>query len=539
MPPVPPAATPDHRTRQRLLEGAVARLSRDGLGQNLLDQAAADAGIPSDRARVFFRRDEEVILALYARFAADLEARVQEFPPGTVAERFHAVMAAKFSLLGPYRDALAALTAAMLDPRHELGVLNPQTEIIRNRVQSVFGAVVEGATDRPADVGPITRALYGMHLALMLLWCQDRSPGAPAATAALDLARDLFGFVAPFLALPEAAPSAARLDGIFGSLLAPPDDESIAERATAILRTLFRHRRLCPDAGPCANNPCPHCFALHLPKVKYFVRADRPLHLILPAFPAKSPSRRKTLGPLPDMAEEIALQYLQAACDELAALHPPGVRLTVCSDGHVFSDLVGVTDDEVTRYGAEIATMVDRMNLRSIDLFGMADLYEGTDFPEMRRRLVADYAQPLEQVEERARRFDHARSLFNGIHRFIFEEQADVHPEKSRTKLREECRGLAHRVIQHSDAWGRLLADCFPTALRLSIHPQNPHSEKIGILLGASDDAWLTPWHGAALKRLGGWTFLKRDAAEALGARLVARDGRGSYFETDNAVNPT
>src|SRR5439155_21946887 len=173
----------------------------------------------------------------------------------------------------------------------------------------------------------------------------------------------------------------------------PADNESTTEKATAILRTVFRHRRLSTGAGDCAATPCPHCFALHLPKVKYFVRARRPLHLILPAFPAKSPSRRKTLGPLPDMAEELALQYLQATCDELAALHPAGVRLTICSDGHVFSDLVGVTDDEVTRYSDEIARIANRLQLRSIDFFGTADLYEGTDYSDMRRRLVADYAQ--------------------------------------------------------------------------------------------------------------------------------------------------
>src|SRR5262245_2249120 len=415
----------DHRTRQRVLEAAVDRLSRQGLGPSLFDHAAANAGVAPDRARVFFRRDEELILALYARFAADLEARVQEFPAGTIAERFHAAMTAKFELLAPCREALAALTATMLDPRNELGVLNPQTEIIRNRVQGVFAAVVEGASDRPADAGAITRALYGAHLALMLLWCQDRSPESRSATGALDLARDLLGFVAPFLAQPEAAPSVARLDGVFGPLLSPLVDESVAERATAILRSLLRHRRVFPAARPCAAHPCGQPFALHLSKVKYSVRAQQPLHLILPAFPAKSPSRRKTLGPLPDVAEEIALRYLQNACDELAALHPPGVRLTICSDGHVFSDLVGMTDDEVARYGTEIATIVDRLNLRSIDPFGMADLYEGADFPEMRRRLVADYAQPLEQVEERAQRFDHARSLFNGIHRFIFEEQTN------------------------------------------------------------------------------------------------------------------
>jgi pyoverdine/dityrosine biosynthesis protein Dit1/AcrR family transcriptional regulator len=532
-PPDAPAPSSDagHRTRQRLLETAAALLARQGLVTDLLGQAAAAAGCPAERARVFFRRDEELVLALYARFAADLESRVLELPAGTVAERFHAVLRTKFALVAPYRRALAALTATLLDPRHELGALHPQTEIVRNRVQGVFAAAVEGASDRPEAAASLVRLLYGAHLGLMLLWCQDESPGSAAATAALDFARDTLAFAVPFLAVPESAPALARVDSIFRPLLEPEADASVAERAAAVLQCLFRHRRLLPDAGPCAANPCPACLALHLPRLKYFLRAGQPIHCVLPAFPAKSPSRRKTLGPLPDQAERLALLYLDKVCEEVRTLHPPGVRVTICSDGHVFSDLVGVTDEDVTGYGREIAAMIRRLGCGALDTFGLADLYEGADYAGMRRHLVAEYAQPLERVEERAHGFDHARALYNGIHRFLFEEQADLQPERSRTQVRQQCKGLAYQVIQRSDAWGRLLADCFPTALRLSIHPQHPHAEKVGILLGEADDTWLTPWHGVALHHAGGWRLTKRQEAEALGARLVECDGRPSHFE--------
>ena len=93
---------------------------------------------------------------------------------------------------------------------------------------------------------------------------------------------------------------------------------------------------------------------------------------------------------------------------------------------------------------------------------------------------------------------------------------------------------LAYQVVQRSDAWGRLLADCFPTALRLSIHPQPPHSEKIGILLGDADDVWITPWHGVAVWWAGRWRLMKRSDAEELGARLVERDGGPSHFEVSS-----
>ncbi|HWG48023.1 MAG TPA: isocyanide synthase family protein [Gemmataceae bacterium] len=514
----------ERRTRPRVLSAAVGLLAREGLTAGLLNRAADAAGCSVERAQVFFATDEELVLALYDRLASELEARVLELPASGVAERFHAVMRVKMDLAVPYRAAFAALSATLLDPRHELGVFNPRTEIVRHRVRGVFAAVVHDAADRPAtDADTLVRALYGTHLALMLLWSQDRLPGSPAVHAALDLFRDLLALAGPLLA--------GRFDSIFRPLLEAPDEANIEARATTILRLLFRHRRLLPGATACAADPCPSCLALHLPRVKHFLRAGRPVHALLPAFPAKSPSRRKTLGPLPDKAEELALLYLQAVCDEVRAVYAPGLRVTLCSDGHVFSDLVGVADDDVTRYGDEVRALLTRLSLVSLDAFGLSELYEGSDYTEMRRQLVADYARPRAEIEERTRRFDHARALFNGIHRFLFDEQTDVRPGLSRTQLRRECHEHAYEVIRRSDAWGRLLADCFPAALRLSIHPQHPHAEKIGILLGAADDAWLTPWHGVALRVADGWKFVKRHEAEALGARLIERDGQPSHFE--------
>jgi pyoverdine/dityrosine biosynthesis protein Dit1 len=525
-----PAAT-ERRVRLRLLTGAAELLAREGLVADLLGQASAAAGCAVDHARVYFRRDAELVLALYARFAADLEARVLELPPGTVAERFHAAMTARLELVGPYRQALAMLTATLLDPHHELGVLSPQTEIIRGRVESVFAAVIHSAADCPMHgADALARTLYALHLGLMLLYCQERTGGSPSTRAALDLVRDVLALVTPLLGVVEAVPLMARLDAIFTPLLEPPEDPSLGKKAEQMLRVLFRHRRLLPDAGACAEEPCPACLALHLPRLKYFLRAGEPVHFVLPAFPAKSPSRRKVLSPLPDMAEEQALLHLEGVADELARLYPPGARITLCSDGHVFSDLVGVSDEDVSRYGEAIREMLTRLGCRRLDTFNMGDLYEGISFAQMRERLTAEYGVPVEAVQERAHRFEHVRTLVNGIHRFLFEEQQDVHPERSRTQLRQACHDLAYQVVQRSDAWGRLLADCFPTALRLSIHPQPPHSEKIGILLGDAADVWITPWHGVAVSYQGRWRLMKRSDAEDRGALLVEHAGRPSHF---------
>jgi pyoverdine/dityrosine biosynthesis protein Dit1 len=512
------------RTRQRLLEAAVVLLKRRGLSGELIKDAAAAAGCPLDRALIFFRRDEDLVFALYARLASEFDSCVTELPDGSVADRFRAAMARKLQLVEPHREAFASLLAVALDPRHRLGVLGDHTEIIRDRVKGVFAVVARGDRAR-------ARALYAAHLALLLLWTQDPSPGAEATRRALDLAGDLIEAADSLPAKLLGRGIQSRVDAIVGPLVEPKPDVAATKLAERILRNLFRHRRLQEDAGDCAKDPCPSCLALHLPLVRRFVRAEEPVHVVLPAFPAKSPSPRKTLGPRPDLAEEVSLGFLQSVCDEVRAIYPPGLRVTICSDGRVFGDLVGVKDDDITRYGREIAELIRGLAARSLDTFNMEDLFEGGDFPAMRRHLVDHYAEPVEAIEERTRLHESHRRLFNGIQRFLFEDRVGLDAGKSRTRVRNESRDDAYRVIQRSNAWSRLITECFPAALRFSIHPQPAHSDKIGILLADAADAWLTPWHAVAVRSKGKVRLMHREEAERLGARLVERDGRPSHFE--------
>src|SRR5262249_18339107 len=134
---------------------------------------------------------------------------------------------------------------------------------------------------------------------------------------------------------------------------------------------------------------------------------------------------------------------------------------------------------------------------------------------------------------------DLSRVLFDGIHRFLFEDRVVLEPHKTRSQVRRECKALAYAVIQRSNAWSHLVASEFPKALRLSIHPQAPHARKIGIRLtrpprmGEKEDVWLTPWHGVAVRDpWGHWAFMRRHDAEAIaGARIVHVRGQPSHFE--------
>jgi L-tyrosine isonitrile synthase len=305
--------------------------------------------------------------------------------------------------------------------------------------------------------------------------------------------------------------------------------EQTAER---MLLGLFRSRRLHGDAEPCSDPTLGCCVRAQLPRTLPFVTAGRPVICVLPGFPAKSPSPRKVLGVRPDMSEEQGLGYLHRLCSRLTELYPPGVEVVICSDGRAFSDVVGVSDQHVEIYRRELESMIARLGFDSLSVFCLDHVLPGRSFDRMREILVRDYASPLGELRGRLLATDDGRRLFNGIHRFLVEDRAAVEPLRSRNWLRRDCKDRAYRVIQRSEAWGRLIEDHFPGAVRLSIHPQSPHSPKIGMLLSDQpDQAWLTPWHAVSVRFADGYRYMHRHEAESLGGRLVEVNGRASHFD--------
>jgi pyoverdine/dityrosine biosynthesis protein Dit1 len=281
------------------------------------------------------------------------------------------------------------------------------------------------------------------------------------------------------------------------------------------------------------------CLAPHLQKAQRAIHRGDPIPFILPAFPGKSPNPAKVLGPFPDMAERRALEFLQTVCDRIGTRYAPGARIIVCSDGRVFSDVVGMRDSDVTAYQQELSQMIAEMGLSSISTFHLEERYAGLSFDQMRAELMREHGTPLEELRGAVRRGARgdpcstddieAHRLYCGMTRFLLEDAAVPGQRRSRTSLQKECRVRAYEVMQRSKAWSDLIEERFPDAIRLSIHPQSCGSKKLGIRL-MEPDAWQTPWHGVAVDLGGKFILLKRSQADALGAQLIYREGRPSHF---------
>jgi pyoverdine/dityrosine biosynthesis protein Dit1 len=303
------------------------------------------------------------------------------------------------------------------------------------------------------------------------------------------------------------------------------------DMAREILKLIFYKRRLLVGEDAVVDEEAEA--APHLDKINGFIERHEPIHMILPAFPAKSPNRRKTLSEYPDKGEELALARLHALCQQIGRLYAPGARVTICSDGRVFAELVKIPDEHVTAYKKDLTSRIASQFGATIDFFDLDDVFEGlADFNTLREELMIRYGEPVSSLKERCKTDFAALEMYRGIVRFLFEDFSGLEEfaGQSKNAIQTSARSAAYRVIQRSNAWTRLLKERFPDAVRLSIHPQPRVSEKIGIFLVEADDAWRTPWHSAIIKDGDTVRLIPRHLAEASNAFLVFENGKPSHF---------
>jgi pyoverdine/dityrosine biosynthesis protein Dit1 len=310
------------------------------------------------------------------------------------------------------------------------------------------------------------------------------------------------------------------------------DELKIYHQIENILDEVFAYRRELQDHLNCTSKKCASCRAVHQPIIEKWIHENAPIEFILPAFPAKSMNRNKTAGPLPDLGEILSLRFLNNFCKKIQSIYAPGAKLIICSDGRVFNDLVKVDDTHVEMYADAIARIINNENLNNLHLFNLDDFFGEIPFDVMRETLAEMYAEPLADLKYRTKTRNEDRLLFNGIHRFIYEDQKDMFDGFSKNKIKNITKEIAYGVIQRSNAWSRVIKEKFPAAVRLSIHPQPCQSEKIGIMLLKSKNSWATPWHNVPVLNGRECFLMKKNHAEKINAVFVSNTaGEFSHYE--------
>jgi len=300
--------------------------------------------------------------------------------------------------------------------------------------------------------------------------------------------------------------------------------------ARAVLRLLLPLRR----EEQAHQHWLGRCFGPQLAQIEHFVDSGEPLLFTLPSFPCKSPNPRKVLSHLPDYGELSALRSLQRLCEDVSAVYPPGARLLICSDGHVFADLIRVADDDVTAYTVALRAMIDTEGLDRIALYDLDDVYGDMGYEQKRQQMTAQYAQSLEALRAEVKSDERSLALYRGITRFMVEDGLGPVFDGTKSALLRDSRKRAYGVIQRSRAWSDLVDDRIERSVRLSIHPQHCRTAKFGIRLLDISDSWMTPWHSVAVQAGDRVVLMKRHHAEQIG-QLVVIGGRPSHYVADQA----
>jgi AcrR family transcriptional regulator len=179
-------------TRRRLYETAIGLIDERGYDAATLREVAARAGVSPGLLYRYFPSKRSVVLALYDQLSDEFAVRAEAMPDGRWRERFIYALELSLGVLGPHRVTLRALAPVMVGDADE-GVFATSTAFSRLRVHAVFQRAVAQATDAPK--GPlgvaIGRLLYLLHLAVILWWLLDRSPGQRATRALVGLFRQV------------------------------------------------------------------------------------------------------------------------------------------------------------------------------------------------------------------------------------------------------------------------------------------------------------------------------------------------------------
>ncbi|WP_106794864.1 isocyanide synthase family protein [Aquimarina sp. Aq78] len=268
----------------------------------------------------------------------------------------------------------------------------------------------------------------------------------------------------------------------------------------------------------------------HLKKINSFIHKNEPIRLILPAFPAKSPNREKTLGIKPDLGEFLGLKRLNKICTQIQQIYTPGAKVVICSDGRVFSDIVQVNDDDVTTYSEALNDMIKRENINYLETFNLDNVFPELSYDEMRYELSNNYGESIEEVKYNVKNQESEKNLFNGLHKFVYEDMSVLNRELSKNQLKKQSKEIAYQVIQRSHSWSDLVAKFFPECIRISIHPQKLNTGKIGIQLVKCNHNWGTPWHNVVLLDEEGYKLVKNKEAKEMGAELISSQKGYSFY---------
>ncbi|KAL8660011.1 MAG: hypothetical protein Q9202_006837 [Teloschistes flavicans] len=286
-------------------------------------------------------------------------------------------------------------------------------------------------------------------------------------------------------------------------------------------------------------------------KAKFLAQVERsvvrgePVLMSLPAFPFKSPNKKtKVLGTLPDKGEEVALSHLEGLCLAIRDVYEPGANVFIVSDGLMYSDILGIPDLEVWRYGQALRKMARSCGCDHVQFLRLRNLLgaEGPvepiteeeylrDAPKFRNDLLARYLPEDFNVDAHIAKDADTTLTYRGYIKFLETDLATMGEERTKSQMKNHFEATAKKMIVRGKAFATAIARSLSNHIRLSIHPSTEQS-KLSMSIIPQTGRSVTPWHGALIRAVDGSITMSHAASvSALTHELIFdKQGRPSYF---------
>ena len=207
-------------TRDRLYATAIRLIAARGWHETTLRDVAREAGVSTGLLYRYFPSKRAIVLALYDELTATYAAQAAHMERGRWRDRFLFALRTSLDVLRPHRRILIALVPVLVGDTGD-GLFAGGTAFSRLRVERVFQDAVLGASDAPPPelAAALGRLLYLLHLAAILWWLLDRSPGQRATDGLLALLGRALPLAAHSLRLRQVHALIVVADGLAGDAL--------------------------------------------------------------------------------------------------------------------------------------------------------------------------------------------------------------------------------------------------------------------------------------------------------------------------------
>ncbi|KAF7916465.1 uncharacterized protein EAE97_012125 [Botrytis byssoidea] len=297
------------------------------------------------------------------------------------------------------------------------------------------------------------------------------------------------------------------------------------------------------------------------PIVQKHVADGEPIRMVLPAFPWKSVNKvDKVLGKLPDFGEELALARLNQLCNDIGEIYEHGAEVTITSDGLVYSDLVGIEDEEVFEYGAALREMAVQKGFTNIrftrimDLLGLNDkaTVSKSEYlslvDECRKQLMERYLPAGFDARDELLQNQDANSTYCGYIIFLTKDLQyntkistdnageEVKRPVSGQEYRRRVKRVALDMITRGKAFAAVIESQMPNYVRLSIHRSTGLTKLSFPLIPQEDSFSKTPWHTCVLVTASGQFRTEHAVDLREKHELVYKNGRPYFFREKCAI---